>query len=56
MAVILPANSLDYRSPMCPLTADLGTLKINQVERRIDIFIKTKALNSDSYLHQRTLP
>ena len=28
MAVILPANSLDYRSPMCLLMADLGTLKI----------------------------
>ena len=56
MAVILPGNSLDYRSPMCLLMADLGTLKINQVERRIDIFIKTKALNSDSYLPQRTLP
>ena len=56
MAVILPANSLDYRSTMCLLMADLGILKINQVERRIDILIKTKSLNSDSSLHERTLP
>ena len=56
MAVILPANILDYMPSMCPSMADLRTLKINQVESRIGILIKTKAPNANSHLHQRTLP
>lgn len=39
---------------MCPLMAKLKTLKINQIERRIDILIKNKALNPHSHIHGRT--